>query len=1081
MDKGITPAEHSKFEFAKLNSGIPPMREVGLNAIALRLRKAVLSIIPIKTDGSKQPAVSWKRYQTTLPSDDDLQKWFGNSKQHGIALIGGKVSGNLEILGFDAPELIDEWRELVEESAPGLLARLPQVETPSSGLHVFYRCAVLAGNQKLAEREIDVAEGTRGARPRDGRWYKVKTTIETRGEGGYVVTVGSPAACHPSGKPYKLINGDLTAVPTITEREREMLLDCARSFNEHVKQAPRPKRKESKEPSSFKLRPGDDFNQRGDVRALLEKHDWKYLRKGPRGELWQRPGGDHTSATLFSDRSLYVFSSNAHPFDHSCRYDPFSIYSLLEHSGDWKAAAKALALAGYGAPLKKSEAKVNSQPASEPQQEKAAGEGEWKQTGNGEIADLSIFDGDITLKFKKASRGRVSVEAYGKNVLIHQDTIDLGRDEQRTQFLKKLAKKANRNAKDVEAAETALLQKVGEIEEALEEEQKIPAKKVFDPAEVYNPYEVREGKLIYLKPIIGSHELDGITQPITLTNFTAQIVGTVLRDDGTEPIQVFEVEVKIVGENLCKGTVKTVEFSAMRWPVAIAGARAVIYAGKIEHARAAIQLISEHVEARRVVAHTGWRKENGEWLFFHADGAIGAKGLIDADVELPPALTPCALPAPPTGERLREVVRAVAFDLPKVAPDPIMLPLIGCVFVAALTGGDFSLFLLGTTGKGKTELLILAQSFFGSSFDEKHIPANWGSTAYSIQGIAHLAKDIICGVDDFVPKGTQIEQAKLHAKAETVLRGQANSSGRARCNPDGSVRPERPPRGVIISTGEDIPRGQSLVARLLASEVKEGDVDWTQLTACQDQRRQGVYAEATSAFLQWLAVDSRIEELQKKAADKIHLLRTGWSKAGLSVHKKVANTLAQIDRAWGVWLNFAVECGAIDDDESARIYEAVLNALDAAGREQARFLAGDNPATRFIDLLKAALSSGRAHIAATADNLAPEDAATWGWQQKPYQVSDEMRSDWTPQGDRIGWISGDDVYLQPDSAYRVAQSVGVNGEGLAISSQTLWKRLREENVLASKEESRESNKIRKTICGKPETVLHLKTSVFFPP
>src|SRR5262249_54012360 len=146
----------------------------------------------------------------------------------------------------------------------------------------------------------------------------------------------------------------------------------------------------------------------------------------------------------------------------------------------------------------------------------------------------------------------------------------------------------------------------------------------------------------------------------------------------------------------------------------------------------------------------------------------------------------------------------------------------------------------------------------------------------------------------FVPKGTHIEQAKLHAKAEIVLRGQANSSGRARCNPDGSVRPERPPRGVIISTGEDIPRGQSLVARMLATEVKQGDVDWTQLTLSQKKRREGVFAEATSAFLQWLATDNRIEELQKKAADKIHELRTEWAKTGHDIHKKASNTLAQL-------------------------------------------------------------------------------------------------------------------------------------------------------------------------------------------
>lgn len=320
----------------------------GLLNGALHLRGSGLSTIPIRTDGSKQPAIgSWKEYQHRLPTESELRKWFGNGKQRGIAVIGGKVSGNLEVIDFDAPELISEWLKLVGVFLSELLAGLPQVETPSGGLHVFYRCRRIASNTKLAQRVVEAPEGAKDARARGGRWFKVETTIETRGEGGYVITAGSPAACHLSGKPYRLINGDLMAIPEITEREREILLDCARSFNEYIKRAPARKREQLEDPSSV-LRPGDDFNRRGDVRALLEKHDWKYLRKGPRGELWQRPGVDHTSATLFPDGSLYVFSSNAHPFDHDRRYDRFSIYCLLEHDGDWKAAAKALSERGYG-------------------------------------------------------------------------------------------------------------------------------------------------------------------------------------------------------------------------------------------------------------------------------------------------------------------------------------------------------------------------------------------------------------------------------------------------------------------------------------------------------------------------------------------------------------------------------------------------------------------------------------------------------------------------------------------------------------------------------------------------------------
>ena len=306
-----------------------------------------LCVIPIKIDGSKAPTLrSWKEYQSRRPNDGELRQWFGNGARPGVAIIGGAISGNLEMLDFDAPELIPEWRELVALAAPGLLEQLPQVQTPAGGLHVFYRCTEIAGNSKLAETPDRL------------------TLIETKGEGGYVVTSGSPPACHPSGKTYELINGDLKAMPEITPAEREILLDCARSFNERIEAAPEPPQKGA--PSSG-LRPGDDFNERGDSRALLERHGWKYLRKGLRGELWARPGVSHTSGTRLPDGALYVFSSNATPFEPDRAYKPFSIYTLLEHGGDYQRAAQALAREGYGESSKrKSREKQKPEAASAP-------------------------------------------------------------------------------------------------------------------------------------------------------------------------------------------------------------------------------------------------------------------------------------------------------------------------------------------------------------------------------------------------------------------------------------------------------------------------------------------------------------------------------------------------------------------------------------------------------------------------------------------------------------------------------------------------------------------------------------------
>jgi replicative DNA helicase len=319
--------------------------------------RASLSVIPIKTDGSKKADLpTWEVYQSRKATAAEINGWFGNGASRGWAIIGGKVSGNLEILDFDEPELLEPFRELVKDHQPDLLKRLPRVATPSGGRHIYYRCSMIEGNQKLAMREVEVPPETKGAFHRNGKHYKLVTLIETRGEGGYVVAPGSPPECHPSGKLYELLNGDLTAIPEITTDERDLLLSCARSLTETVRDAD-----VIKTPAALKggddLRPGDDFNQRGDVRALLERHGWTQRGRSRAGERWRRPGGERPSATLLETGSFYVFSTSAAPFEFERGYSPFAVFALLEHGGDYQAAVKALAQQGYGAPLSSDRAK----------------------------------------------------------------------------------------------------------------------------------------------------------------------------------------------------------------------------------------------------------------------------------------------------------------------------------------------------------------------------------------------------------------------------------------------------------------------------------------------------------------------------------------------------------------------------------------------------------------------------------------------------------------------------------------------------------------------------------------------------
>lgn len=166
-------------------------------------------------------------------------------------------------------------------------------------------------------------------------------------------------------------------IPLITPEARPALWECAKALNEYVKLADdlaRPQRMPREHAGDD---PGDHYNARvaqAEVLALLERHGW--VRDHRQGEVdyLRRPGkSDGWSATLghVAPNVLYVFSSNAYPFggphkDHlgeshlGTAYDPFGVYARLEHGGDFKAAAKALAAHGYG------DDRVSAPPVSDP-------------------------------------------------------------------------------------------------------------------------------------------------------------------------------------------------------------------------------------------------------------------------------------------------------------------------------------------------------------------------------------------------------------------------------------------------------------------------------------------------------------------------------------------------------------------------------------------------------------------------------------------------------------------------------------------------------------------------------------------
>lgn len=121
-------------------------------------------------------------------------------------------------------------------------------------------------------------------------------------------------------------------IPVLTEDERDVLLQAAWELNKYVPSVvDGPASSMPASPGSN--RPGDDFNDRGDVRAFLEAHGWVRTKKGE-NEYWRRPGKDSGTSATLKDRVFYVFSSNAGPFEPNQHYSPFGVCGCVTGSSE---------------------------------------------------------------------------------------------------------------------------------------------------------------------------------------------------------------------------------------------------------------------------------------------------------------------------------------------------------------------------------------------------------------------------------------------------------------------------------------------------------------------------------------------------------------------------------------------------------------------------------------------------------------------------------------------------------------------------------------------------------------------------
>lgn len=550
-----------------------------------------------------------------------------------------------------------------------------------------------------------------------------------------------------------------------------------------------------------------------------------------------------------------------------------------------------------------------------------------------------------------------------------------------------------------------------------------------------------------------------------LLNFSAYITAEITQDDGTgEGSKVFE----IMGQrsdgrpmNPQRLYIPSSEFMGMGWPAAKWGASAIVRSGngKKDKAREGIQRLSaaRGITERTVYQFTGWKHTDAGAVYLHAGGGLGAFGAVTGlEVDLTGGngrLNAYELPDP-TGhgeEEKREAVRASLALLDLVGLDPVGVPVLGAAYRAVLGRANFALWLTGETGRNKTALLALIQAHYGRRWTAEHLPDGWNSSANALEKAAFTVKDALFLIDDFKPSGAQADVSKMHGAAARILAAAADGAGRGTLTVNRQSRAGLYPRGLLISSGETLPRGHSNRARAVIVDVTRPLIgkDAAKSEAfydAADKAGEGVYVLALASFVQ--AIAGNYDALKVGGeTHKAHVRQ--WAKVFTGAHGRTGPALAELSYGWACFLSFAVSLEAITEAHAVTLWGRVVSALAYTSEGQAEHLHSEDPVTRALSLTASLLAQGRVYLEDLKTGGPPADPQVGlmcGWQLHRYGEEEKLTV--RPNAVKVGYYSkagGDEwAHFDPEALHEQLQRSASGQGGASLPDKgTLWANMRD--------------------------------------
>jgi hypothetical protein len=184
-------------------------------------------------------------------------------------------------------------------------------------------------------------------------------------------------------------------------------------------------------------------------------------------------------------------------------------------------------------------------------------------------------------------------------------------------------------------------------------------------------------------------------------------------------------------------------------------------------------------------------------------------------------------------------------------------------------------------------------------------------------------------------------------------------------------------------------------------ELNRADVDVKALTQLQKVRDRGRMSGLMAAYLQWLA--PKLDQLKKEFPTYVKQFRDSAIRDGIaSSHPRAPEIYANLVAGADKFIDFLQDVGAITIEQSNVLSSEIETGLRHAFSEQAAYQIEQDEVERFMQLLRAAFSSGNCHIASRLDQGPPAVRPfAWGWRDAGENLVGDKN--FNPMGDCIGY------------------------------------------------------------------------------